>query len=333
MVAVQKEQRQTSPAASSLEVDRVAKRYGRKLAVDGVSFAARPGRVLGLLGPNGAGKTSILRMICNITLPDAGEVRLAGRRVGRREQSRIGYMPEERGLYRQASVVDQLAYVARLKGLSGRQAGQAANRWLAALEASEWRHKRPRELSRGMQQKVQFALALVHSPALVILDEPFSGLDPLNSALMEQVIRERAADGAIVLFASHRLEQVEDLCDEICLIADGQVLVEGDLMAVKRGFGRNAVRLDYAGSGGFLRRLADEGRVDILSEREGRAELRLGEGCTGAEVLDAAQAETDELHHFSVNYPSLREIFVREVEAARAEQAEAPVETRASASP
>ena len=296
-----------------LEVQRVTKRYGRKLAVDGVSFVAKPGRVLGLLGPNGAGKTSTLRMITNITLPDSGEVRLDDQRVGRRAQQRIGYMPEDRGLYRQVSVIDQLVYLARLKGLSARAAAQAANDWLAVLEASDWRRKRPRELSRGMQQKVQFALALVHAPRLLILDEPFSGLDPLNSALMERVIRQRKQAGTIVIFASHRMEQVEDLCDEICLIANGRVLLEGDLAEVKRRFGRNTVKLEFAGDDSFLQRLADAGRVQLLRCAEGRAEVRLLDGCSSAELLDIARSQTSDLHHYSASYPTLREIFVAAV--------------------
>ena len=299
-----------------LEVHQVVKRYGRQLAVDGVSFAAKPGRVLGLLGPNGAGKTSTLRMITNITLPDGGEVRLDGQRVGRQTQRRIGYMPEERGLYKQVSVIDQLVYLARLKGLSASAAAQAANHWLEVLEASDWRHKRPRELSRGMQQKVQFALALVHAPRLVILDEPFSGLDPLNSALMERVIRRRKEAGAIVIFASHRMEQVEDLCDEICLVANGRVLLEGDLGEVKRRFGRNTVKLEFAGDGAFLQRLADAGRVQLLRCADGSAEVRLLDGCSGAELLDVARSQTSDLYHYAASYPTLREIFVAAVRRA-----------------
>lgn len=296
-----------------LEVDQVSKRYGGKPAVDRASFNARPGRIMGLLGPNGAGKTSILRMVNDITRPDAGAVRLDGRAVGRATQSAIGYMPEERGLYRNVKVVEQLIYVARLKGLSRDAARRGAELWLDALDAGDWRDRRPRELSRGMQQKVQFALALVHSPRLLILDEPFSGLDPINSALMEQVIRERKADGGITIFASHRMEQVEGLCDEICLIADGRIVLDGKLDSVKRRFGRNTVSLEFEGGGRFLDRLAAAGHVEVLSSENGRAELRILPGYSADRLLDVARAESDALHQYAATYPSLREIFIRVV--------------------
>ncbi|MCY4013086.1 MAG: ATP-binding cassette domain-containing protein [Gammaproteobacteria bacterium] len=296
-----------------LEVEQVTKRYDGKLAVDAASFNARPGRIMGLLGPNGAGKTSILRMVNDITKPDSGAVRLDGRTVGRATQAAIGYMPEERGLYKNVKVIDQLIYLARLKGLSRDAARQSAKGWLETLDAGDWRDRRPRELSRGMQQKVQFALALVHSPRLLILDEPFSGLDPINSALMEQVIRQRKADGAIVIFASHRMEQVEGLCDEICLIANGRIVLDGELDSVKRRFGRDTVSLEFEGDGGFLDRLADAGHVEVLRNADGRAELRIQDGYSASRLLDAARAGSDALHQYAATYPTLREIFIRVV--------------------
>ena len=220
-----------------LEVREVSKRYKTTLAVDRASFEAHPGSVLGLLGPNGAGKSSILRMITNITWPDDGEVLLDGERITHATQSNIGYLPEERGLYRQMRVLDQLVYLGRLKGLSVRDARERARHWLARLEAEDFADKRPRDLSRGMQQKVQFALTLISTPRVLILDEPFSGLDPLNAELMEAVIRERRDAGDIILFASHLMEQVESLSDEICLIAKGQVLIRGELQSIQEAHG------------------------------------------------------------------------------------------------
>ena len=306
--------------APMLEIDRVSKRYDGTLAVDGASFSARPGRILGLLGPNGAGKTSILRMVNNITKPDDGQVRLFGEVVGRGTQSAIGYMPEERGLYKNVKVGEQLIYLARLKGLGKEDARRAAHEWLHTLEAGDWRDKKPTELSRGMQQKVQFALALVHAPRLIVLDEPFSGLDPLNSALVERAIAERKAAGAIVVFASHRMEQVEQLCDDICLIAAGRVLIAGDLAQVRRRFGRNTVRLGFDGGADFVAKLAAAGRVEVRSQAEGRAELRLLGDCPPSAVLDAARAEADSLHLFQASYPSLREIFLEAVGGANAQR-------------
>ena len=300
-----------------LEIDNVTKRYNGTLAVDGASFTARSGRILGLLGPNGAGKTSILRMVNNITKPDAGEVRLFGDVVGRATQHAIGYMPEERGLYKQMKVVDQLTYVARLKGLAKQDAKKAAGEWLAAVEAQDWRDKRPTELSRGMQQKVQFALALIHAPRLVILDEPFSGLDPINSVLMERVIAERKEAGAIIVFASHRMEQVEQLCDDICLIAAGRILIAGDLAQVKRQFGRNTVQLGFDGEGVFIDRLAAAGQVQVRRRGTGTAELQLLDDYQPDALLEAARANVDSLHQFNASYPSLREIFLQTVGAAK----------------
>ena len=302
-----------------LEVDRVTKRYRGTTAVDDASFHARPGRILGLLGPNGAGKTSILRMVNDITKPDAGQLRLDGQPIGRHTQPSIGYMPEERGLYKQLKTIDQLTYMGRLKGLSKNAAKRAGNDWLARLEAEGWRGKRPPELSRGMQQKVQFALALVHAPRLLLLDEPFSGLDPINSKLLEEVIAERRAAGATIVVASHRMEQVEALCDDVCLIARGRVRLAGDLAEVQQRFGRDAVQLGFEGSGEFLDGLAAAGKVEILRRDAGSAELRLQGSYSADALLDAVRAATVSLHRFSASYPSLRDIFLRTVGESAAE--------------
>lgn len=305
-----------------LQIDNVSKRYNGTLAVDGATFEARPGRILGLLGPNGAGKTSILRMVNNITKPDAGAVRLFGEVVGRATQADTGYMPEERGLYKQVKVLDQLAYLAQLKGIEKEDARRRAGEWLGRLEAHEWRHKKPTELSRGMQQKVQFALALIHGPRLIVLDEPFSGLDPINSALMEDVIAERKAAGVITVFASHRMEQVEELCDDICLIAQGRILIASDLDEVKKSFGRNTVQLRFEGDGAFVERLAAGGQVEVRGRGPGRADLRLLGDYGVTALLDEARAGVRTLYTFSASYPTLREIFIHAVSEATRERKE-----------
>ena len=305
-----------------LQIDNVSKRYNGTLAVDGATFEARPGRILGLLGPNGAGKTSILRMVNNITKPDAGAVRLFGEVVGRATQADTGYMPEERGLYKQVKVLDQLAYLAQLKGIEKEDARRRAGEWLGRLEAHDWRHKKPTELSRGMQQKVQFALALIHGPRLIVLDEPFSGLDPINSALMEDVIAERKAAGVITVFASHRMEQVEELCDDICLIAQGRILIASDLDEVKKSFGRNTVQLRFEGDGAFVERLAAGGQVEVRGRGPGRADLRLLGDYGVTALLDEARAGVRTLYTFSASYPTLREIFIHAVSEAARERKE-----------
>lgn len=281
------------------------------------SLDVQPGRVLGLLGPNGAGKSSILRMVTNITWPDTGEISLDGERVTQATQSRIGYMPEERGLYRQMGVLDQLVYLGRLKGLAAGEARDAAYYWLRRLEAEDWAVKRPRDLSRGMQQKVQFALTLIHSPRLVILDEPFSGLDPLNSQVMEEVIRERKAKGDIILFASHLMEQVEGICDEICLIAEGRVLVSGELQAVKEAHGRDLVQVSFEGDDGFLTKLEDQGSIFIEGREGNHKHIRMGEEASPDMLLDAIRAEGRSVQHFSFRHANLREVFIDRVRASR----------------
>jgi ABC-2 type transport system ATP-binding protein len=296
-----------------LQVEHVTKRYGEGraavLAVDGVSFEATPGRIFGLLGPNGAGKTSTIRMIAYITTPDAGRILFGGRPVGPGSQRVMGYLPEERGLYRKLRVGEQLVYLVRLKGLGAAEAERTARRWLDRFDAAAWWGKRVEELSKGMQQKVQFIATVAHDPDLVILDEPFSGLDPLNTDLLREVIAELRAAGRTVLFASHRMEQVEQLCDDLCLIAEGRVVLAGPLREVKRRFGRDTVTLAFDGADGWLDVLAAEGAVDVLSRTAGHVTARLRGGTPPRRVLEAALAGTREVYRFELHEPPLDEIF------------------------
>ena len=306
-----------------LDIREVSKSYKTTLAVESASFQAHPGRVLGLLGPNGAGKSSILRMVTNITWPDTGEILLDGERITHKTQSKVGYMPEERGLYRQMRVLDQLVYLGRLKGLSGRAARLSGQNWLSRLDAQDWASKRPRDLSRGMQQKVQFALTLVHGPRLVILDEPFSGLDPLNAELMEAVIRERREQGDIIVFASHLMEQVEGLCDEICLIAGGKVLVAGELEDIQERYGEGLVRLAFEGGHQVLRELELRGCVEVVRIEGQEADVRLLGDFGSDRLLDALRNAGCSIQHFSRARASLREIFIRLVRASEGDQSNA----------
>ena len=296
-----------------LTVDNVTKRYDAVTAVDGVTLEARPGRILGLLGPNGAGKTSTIRMITYITMPDEGEVRLDDRAVGPWSQSLIGYLPEERGLYSKMRVGDQLQYLGQLRGLASATARDNARAWLERFEAPDWWDKKAAELSKGMQQKVQFIATVLHEPSLLILDEPFSGLDPINAELLREIILELRDEGRTILFASHRMEQVEQLCDDVCLISRGEVVLQGDLREVKRQFGNNTVTIDFDGDPGFIETLAQQGVVRVLSHSHRQAQLRLLDGTQARHVLETALASVDAITRFELDEPPLQEIFVQVV--------------------
>lgn len=302
---------------SALRLENVTKRYGQTVAVDGVSFTAEPGRLFGLLGPNGAGKTSTIRMVTYITTPDAGTITLGGEPVGPETQARMGYLPEERGLYRKMAVGEQLVYLARLKGMAEADATAAVRRWLERFDATSWFGKTTEELSKGMQQKVQFIATVVHDPALVILDEPFSGLDPLNADLLVEVIGELREAGRTVLFASHRMESVEALCDDLCLMAGGRVVLQGALREVKRRFGRDTVSVAFhGGDGRWLDRLVAAGAARVLTRSEGLATLRLEGATPPRDVLEAALGGAAEVDRFEVHEPPLAEIFRQAVAGA-----------------
>ena len=292
-----------------LVVDQVTKRYGSTVAVDRASFTAAPGRILGLLGPNGAGKTTTIRMIAAILLPDEGRILFDGRPVGPWSQALMGYLPEERGLYRKLRVEEQLVYFGRLKGLSLVEARRRARAWLERFDLARWRHHKTEALSKGMQQKLQFIAAVQHQPRLLILDEPFSGLDPINAELLKDIVLELKEAGRIILFASHRMEQVEQLCDDICLIARGRILLAGSLREVKQRFGRNTVVMEFDGDGAFLDALAREGAIRLINRTNHRVELALCNGTPPRRVLEAALSHVRELYRFEVSEPPLTEIF------------------------
>ena len=291
-------------------LENVTKRYGQTAAVDGVSFSAEPGRLVGLLGPNGAGKTSTLRMVTAITTPDAGRVTLGGETVGPASQRRMGYLPEERGLYRKLRVGEQLVYLARLKGLSRPDATTAVKRWLDRFDAGDWWGRKTEDLSKGMQQKVQFIATVVHEPDLVVLDEPFSGLDPINADVLESVIADLRAAGRTVVFASHRMESVEALCDDVVMMARGRVVLAGPLRDVKRRYGRDTVSVAWSGPDAWLDALAAaEPGLRVLRRSAGQATLRLNAQTPPRRVLDAALAGATDVDRFDVHEPPLDEIF------------------------
>lgn len=297
-----------------LTIDTVTKRYGKFTAVDKASFEARPGRILGLLGPNGAGKTSTIRMIANITAADEGEIRLDEKPVGPWVQRHLGYLPEERGLYKKLKVSEQLLYFAQLRGLRRDDATGRIRHWLKRFDMEKWAASKTQELSKGMQQKIQFISTILPDPDLLILDEPFSGLDPINSELLRDIILEQKDAGRTILFASHRMEQVEQLCDDICLIAEGRILVHGSLRDIKNSFGRDSINLEFEGDGAFLDPFVSSGQIRITSRTHHSAEIRLLNGARARNILEAAVNHTDALYRYELVMPSLSEIFISLVE-------------------
>lgn len=296
---------------SVIEVNAVEKRYGNFTAVYHVSFQANPSRIFGILGPNGAGKTSTLRMINNIIAPDSGSITIKGKPVSEESQRFIGYLPEERGLYKKMKVGEQLHYLSQLKGLTHKQAKENVAYWLERFEASTWVNKEVTDLSKGMQQKIQFIATIAHDPEICIFDEPFSGLDPINSELLKEVIIELKNKGKAIIFATHRMEQVEQMCDDICLFNKGKVILSGELSEVKKSFGRNTVNLEFRGNGDFLDKLEN---VRINNRSTNFAEIRLLDGAESQKILKTA-IEHVEVLRFELVQPTLNEIFISSVQA------------------
>jgi ABC-2 type transport system ATP-binding protein len=292
-----------------IELRGVTKRFDEFIAVRDLSFEVRQGTIFGLLGPNGAGKTTSIRMIVNITAPDEGEVLVMGRRVSPELQQRIGYLPEERGLYKKMTVNDQLVFFAALKGIDSREAARRVDEWLARLDLSEWKGKKPPDLSKGMQQKVQFIVTVIHDPDVLILDEPFSGLDPVSVNTLKEVILDLKKQGKTIIFSTHQMEQVEQMCDDICLINHATKVLGGGLKEVKGRFGRNTVILDYEGPDSFL--TAD--LVKRHNQFPNYSEILLQDGADAQEVLKRALAAGARVNRFELVEPSLNEIFIESV--------------------
>src|SRR5580704_18426609 len=238
-------------AVNTVELASVRKCYGDFVAVENLSLSIKPGRIYGLLGPNGAGKTSTLRMIIGIIVPDSGQVLIMGEPMGRAHTGRFGYLPEERGLYKKMKVMTHLILLAQLKGLTSGEASKRAHHWCERLELSSWMDKKVEELSKGMQQKVQFIGAILHDPELIVMDEPFSGLDPASTVLLKDVLLELAKSGKTILFSTHGMDQAEKLCHSICLVNHGRVVLEGDLSQIKASYGNSNVQIKYDGDARF----------------------------------------------------------------------------------
>lgn len=288
----------------------VTKAFGKQKAVDDVSFDVKQGRIFGLLGPNGAGKTTSIRMLSSILVPDSGNIFIAGVPAGPATQKKLGYLPEERGLYKKMKVGEQLIYLCRLRGLSSDEAKKNIRYWLERFEAMDWIGKEIEELSKGMQQKIQFVATVAHDPECLIFDEPFSGLDPINSEILKQVILEMRDQGKTIFFATHRMEQVEQLCDDIVLFNHGRVVLQGNLSKIRTSFGKNSIRIRFSGDNRFLDQLRD---VRITNRAAHYAEIRLLDGADDQQILRKAQ-EYSRIISFELTEPSLQEIFIDTVQ-------------------
>lgn len=296
--------------APTLIVDHVTKRFGDFTAVDDLSIQVHRGRVFGLIGPNGAGKTTTIRMIVNITVPDSGGIELFGQPMNSKLQDRIGYLPEERGLYRKMKVGEQLRFFAELKDVRGKDADERINKWLAKLQLTDWKNKPAKDLSKGMQQKVQFITAVIHDPDLLILDEPFSGLDPVNVELMKQTILEKKAEGKTIILSTHQMEIAEKLCDDVCMINRSHKVLDGKLREIRRSFSRNAVELQITGGEGVLE---DPALVANIRESGDDLEVLLGPGADAQTLLKRLVASGAVINKFELAEPSLHDIFIAKV--------------------
>ena len=291
-----------------VDLDRISKVYDKKVAVEDLSLTIDAGTMFGLLGPNGAGKTSTIRMIIGITMPDSGGVHLFGKPFARESLRRVGYLPEERGLYKKMKVMDQLIFFGELRGLDREDAGRRARDWCSRLQILDAAEKKTEELSKGMQQKIQFIATLLHDPELIIMDEPFSGLDPVNATLLQDTLLELKKSGKAILFSTHRMDQVEKLCDAICLINGGRAVLTGSMREVKSRYERNRVILNFAGDGSFLQHPA----IAEYKNYGGSAEIRLKPGADAQSLLQEA-ARKATIYKFELAEPSLEEIFIRTV--------------------
>jgi ABC-2 type transport system ATP-binding protein len=293
---------------AALTLDRVTKRFGAFTAVDQLSLAIPRGCIYGFLGQNGAGKTTTIRMVMSIFYPDEGTISVLGHPNAEEVKDRLGYLPEEKGLYKKMKVGEIVAYFGRLKGLDGRTAKERARRLLGEFGLADWIDKRCEAMSKGMGQKVQLLASIVHEPELAILDEPFSGLDPVNRELMRDTIRALAKQGRTVIFSTHEMEMAERLCDFIVLIHKGKKVLDGPLSQVKAS-GEHSIHLDYDGDGAALRSLPGVARVNDAGKS---AELFLADRADPQEVLRALVGRVT-VRKFDLREPSLHEVFVRTV--------------------
>lgn len=295
-----------------IECKNVCKNFGTKVALDNVSLDVPEGKIYGLLGPNGAGKTTMIRIINRITIPNSGEVLFNGRPITQRDVEKIGYLPEERGLYRKMEVGDQAMYLAQLKGMSEKNARAELKKWFVKFGIQDWWKKKVEELSKGMAQKVQFITTVVHKPSLMILDEPFSGFDPVNAELIRKEILELKEQGATIILSTHNMESVEELCDNIALINKSHLVLSGGVDEIRRQYGNNHVELIYSGENALA---PVEGLFSVISDADdnGRhtAVLSLDHEGLGNEVLTAVICQGLLVNSFKELLPRMNDIFIK----------------------
>jgi ABC-2 type transport system ATP-binding protein len=295
-----------------VETQHVKKYFATQKAVDDISFSVTPGSIFGLLGPNGAGKTTLLRMITGIIYPDSGDIIFDGNKFDHRTDiERIGYMPEERGLYKKMKIGEQALYLAQLKGLKKSQATKLIKEWFTKLEMESWWNKKVEDLSKGMQQKLQFVITVLHNPKLIILDEPFSGLDPVNSNLIKDEIFRLSKNGATIIFSTHRMEQVEEICDQIILVNKGQKILDGTVKEIKQRFKENLFGISFD----TMPLNTNNDAFTIVRQNEDYSlVVKINEGHTPNDVLRYFLQSNANIYSFHEILPSLNEIFIHLVE-------------------
>ncbi|MFB7816068.1 ABC transporter ATP-binding protein [Paenibacillus chitinolyticus] len=292
-----------------LELEHVTKQYGEKTAVNGISLQVKPGEIYGLLGGNGAGKTTTMRMSLGLIYPDGGTIRWNGKGYGDELRRLMGYLPEERGLYPKYKVSEQLIYLAELRGIKRKQADRTLKEWLAKFEVPEYYDKRVEELSKGNQQKIQFIASVLHDPSIIIMDETFSGLDPVNVELLKGTVKELRDNGKAILFSSHRMDHVEELCENICILHKSNTVLQGNLREIKQSFPKERVLLETKEAVPGLETI--EGVTSVEKHLNGY-EIRIREAGAAQRILAHAAAETD-IYRYQLMEPTLNEIFIAKV--------------------
>jgi ABC-2 type transport system ATP-binding protein len=291
----------------SLVVRNICKSYNSHRAVDQISFTIRNNDLFGLLGPNGAGKTTTMRMIMNIIVPDTGEIRILGYPLTEKIKDQLGYLPEERGLYPKMKLWSQLQFLGEMKGMTSAAAKKSAMEWLERFDLLSWANHRIQELSKGMQQKVQFISTILHSPDLIIVDEPFAGLDPINTKFLKDILLEMKKQGKAILLSTHLMDQAEKLCDSICLINKGQVVVQGKLAEIKKKYRHNSVILEYSGNADFIKSLPV---VQTVNDYGNYMEIRLQQELQADALLKQIASSNLQVKRFEIADTSLNEIFI-----------------------